>query len=92
MKIFGRANCFVLSVLLSYDFFYRLLLKDTLPLTDHHFVMGNTPANLRMGLDIDGKDAWSLPPLPITISIPICADNSIIQEHVLDYVDVGPID
>lgn len=33
-----------------------LLLKDVLPLTEDHFVIGNTPANLRLGLDIGGTD------------------------------------
>ncbi|EFN68353.1 Ornithine decarboxylase [Camponotus floridanus] len=33
-----------------------LLLKDVLPLTEDHFVIGNTPANLRIGLDIGGND------------------------------------
>jgi len=32
------------------------LLKDALPLTEDHFVIGNTPANLRLGLDIGGND------------------------------------
>lgn len=31
-----------------------MLLKDRLPLTPEHFVEGNTPANLCMGLDLGG--------------------------------------
>lgn len=31
-------------------------MKDALPLTENHFVIGNTPANLRLGLDIGGND------------------------------------
>lgn len=36
-------------------------MKDALPLTEDHFVIGNTPANLRLGLDIGGNDIdpWS---------------------------------
>ncbi|KMQ89920.1 ornithine decarboxylase [Lasius niger] len=33
-----------------------LSLKDVLPLTEDHFIIGNTPANLRLGLDIGGND------------------------------------
>ena len=35
-------------------FYFRMLLKDRLPLTPDHFVEGNTPANLSMGLDLGG--------------------------------------
>lgn len=38
------------------DFIIRLYLKDSLPLTEEHFVFGDTPANLRLGLDIGGTD------------------------------------
>lgn len=31
-------------------------MKDALPLTEDHFVIGNTPANLRLGLDVGGND------------------------------------
>lgn len=31
-----------------------MLLKDRLPLSPDHFVEGNTPANLSMGLDLGG--------------------------------------
>jgi len=40
------------------------MLKDLLPLTEDHFVMGNTPANLRIGLDIGGSGSiqdWAIP-------------------------------
>lgn len=58
---------YLISVLILIFFFFneefnnfilifRLLLKDVLPLTEDHFVIGNTPANLRLGLDIGGND------------------------------------
>jgi hypothetical protein len=48
----------------------RFMLKDLLPLTEDHFVMGNTPANLRMGLDIGGRGSiqdWALPLSPASM-------------------------
>jgi len=45
----------------------RFMLKDLLPLTEDHFVMGNTPANLRIGLDIGGSGSiqdWAIPLSP----------------------------
>lgn len=74
------------------------LLKDSLPFTEHHFVMGGIPSNIRLGLDIDGNDQWPEPPppstFPISFGIPICGEGNLIQEHTLtlDYLDVGPID
>lgn len=68
-----------------------MLLKDILPLTEDHFVIGNIPASLKKGMDVNRDEDWSLPNLPITISLPICGDGHLIQEHVLEYVDVGPI-
>lgn len=64
-----------------------LLLKDMLPLSEDHFVIGNTPANLRIGLDIDGKDMnpWSINPIPL--QLPIIHDSPI-GEHVFEYVEM----
>lgn len=61
-----------------------LLLKDIFPLSEDHFVIGNTPTNLRLGLDISSTEPWSLPALPITI--PVCGNGGLIEEHVLDFV------
>jgi len=68
-----------------------MLLKDILPLTEEHFVIGNIPTSLKKGLEISRDSDWTLPNLPITISLPLCSDSSLMQEHVLEYVDVGPM-
>lgn len=73
-----------LNVILS----FRLHLKDILPLTEDHFVFGNIPENLRIGLDSNDDENWTLPSLPITMKIPRYGDNLLMEEHVLDYVDV----
>lgn len=71
------------------------LLKDQLPLTEEHFVMGSVPSNIKLGLDIAGYETenWTKPTFPISFTIPICGEGNLIQEHTLsiDYVDVGPI-
>ncbi|XP_017779076.1 PREDICTED: ornithine decarboxylase-like [Nicrophorus vespilloides] len=64
-----------------------MLLKDMFPLSENHFVIGNTKANLRVGLDT--PDGWTMPSLPITI--PICNGGKIIEEHILDYVQIGSL-
>ncbi|XP_015113581.1 ornithine decarboxylase [Diachasma alloeum] len=69
-----------------------LLLKDALPLTEDHFVIGTTPANLRLGLDIGGSkvDQWAPAPLDL-------ASSGIINEQppsspfIYEYVEVGPL-
>lgn len=66
-----------------------MLLKDLVPLTEDHFVIGNTPANLRLGLDIGGSDPWAINPIPL--QLPIC-HTSPMGEHVFEYVDVGPVE
>lgn len=55
-----------------------LLLKDSLPLSEDHFVIGNTPANLRLGLDIGGLDvnAWNMEPIQINLEIPMAMPNN----------------
>ncbi|KAF5296581.1 hypothetical protein FQR65_LT10234 [Abscondita terminalis] len=68
-----------------------LLLKDILPLTEAHFVIGTSPTSLVKTINIERDADWILPSLPITITLPICSDPSIMQEHVLEYVDVEPI-
>jgi hypothetical protein len=48
----------------------RIMLKDLTPLTEDHFVMGNTPANLCMGLDIGGRGSiqdWAIPLSPASM-------------------------
>lgn len=67
-----------------------LLLKDMLPLSEDHFVIGNTPRNLRLGLDIGSElSVWSVN--PVRLQLPICHTTPI-GEHVFEYVEVGPID
>ncbi|KAB0805575.1 hypothetical protein PPYR_02545 [Photinus pyralis] len=68
-----------------------MLLKDILPLTEDHFVIGTTPASLVKNMNVDRETDWVLPDLPITITLPICGDGTIIEEHVLEYVDVCPV-
>lgn len=67
---------------------FRLLLKDILPLTEDHFVVGNIPENLRLGLDNNDNENWSMPSLPISMKIPRYGDSMLLEEHVLDYADV----
>lgn len=62
------------------------LLKDTLPLTEDHFVMGSIPHNIKMGLDIGGCENWTMPNLPITFTIPMCGEGNLVQELSLDFV------
>lgn len=68
-----------------------MLLKDMLPLSEDHFVIGNTPSNLRLGLDIGGShmSPWSINPIPMQLPI---IHNSPIGEHVFDFVDDGSLD
>lgn len=69
----------------------RLLLKDALPLTEDHFVIGNTPANLRLGLDIGGTDVeWN--DSTIDLSAPsIMADPASSSPFLYEFVEVDPI-
>ncbi|XP_049940908.1 ornithine decarboxylase 1-like [Schistocerca serialis cubense] len=56
-----------------------LLLKDRLPMTENHFVIGNTPANLHLGLSIDGQgniDEWDEVHTPVSSS-----DDEIVEDH-----------
>lgn len=63
-----------------------LLLKDLLPFTEKHFVMGNVPANLKLGFDIGGTETISLPELPITMQVTSCGGDQVMEQHVLEYV------
>ncbi|XP_032665387.1 ornithine decarboxylase 1-like [Odontomachus brunneus] len=72
-----------------------LLLKDVLPLTEDHFVIGNTPANLRLGLDIAGNDIdpWmdadrqiNLAPAEILADAPNTKSS-----FMFEYVEVDPL-
>ena len=69
---------------------HRLLLKDALPLTEDHFVIGNTPANLRLGLDIGGNDIdpWR-DTHPMELTPPeILTDTSNTPSHfIFEYVE-----
>ncbi|EZA54029.1 Ornithine decarboxylase [Ooceraea biroi] len=67
-----------------------LLLKDALPLTEHHFVIGNTPANLRLGLDIAGNniDPWGVTDSTIDLASPeIMADSPDTPPFMYDFVE-----
>ncbi|XP_033226728.1 ornithine decarboxylase 1-like [Belonocnema kinseyi] len=70
-----------------------LYLKDAVPLTEDHFVIGNTPANLRLGLDIGGTDvdAWRNPDVDISAKEMMmdAANNS--PTFIYDYVEVDPL-
>ncbi|KAJ9592498.1 hypothetical protein L9F63_015815 [Diploptera punctata] len=69
------------------------MLKDHLPLTEDHFVLGGTPNNLRLGLDIAGNEVmqdWSMPSLCHQDSGSSLEDTSSSAFH-FDYVEVGPI-
>lgn len=72
-------------------FFYRLLLKDALPLTEDHFAIGNTPANLRLGLDIGENDIdpWNDNDSAIALVTPeILVDTPNTSPHfIYDYVE-----
>lgn len=69
-----------------------LLLKDILPMTEEHFVIGNSPDNLRIGLDIDGSkiDEWNDPAINLSGS-DIIDDPNNSSPFIYEYVEVGPI-
>ncbi|XP_043685376.1 ornithine decarboxylase-like [Vespula pensylvanica] len=71
-----------------------LLLKDALPLTEDHFVIGNTPANLRLGLDIGGTDidAWNNPTtIELASAEMLTEDATTSSPFIYDYVEVDPL-
>lgn len=70
-----------------------LLLKDALPLTEDHFVIGNTPANLRLGLDIGGTDAnaWRNPNIELTSTEILTDATNSPSAYIYDYVEVDPL-
>lgn len=86
-------------------FCIRVVLKNLLPLTDEHFVFGSTPANLRLGLDLDGQgniDEWHIPLSPPRLCHRAAAetdDLATISDHhspapqafIYEFVEVGPI-
>jgi hypothetical protein len=69
----------------------RFMLKDLLPLTEDDFVMGNTPANLRVGLDMgDGRNIqdWAIPlsPRPVLCHQDLDLDSgSTIEKAIMDH-------
>jgi ornithine decarboxylase len=69
-----------------------LLLKDALPITEDHFVIGNTPANLRLGLDIGGTkvDEWPNPPIDLNQSD--INEPPQASQFIYDYAEAEPID
>lgn len=90
--IFSNCNYIVqiLNIKLLVVIFCRHLLKDALPLTEEHFVIGNTPANLRLGLDIGGTDtnAWHNSNIELT-STQILADvTNPPSSYFYDYLEV----
>lgn len=70
-----------------------LLLKDALPLTEDHFVIGNTPANLRLGLDIGGNDidAWRNPDIELRSAGLLTGTGNSASPFIYDYVEVDPL-
>lgn len=68
--------------------FPRLLLKNILPLTEDHFIIGSIPSILNTDMSFGIDENWTMPTLPISV----CNGDTIIQEHIIDYVDVGPMD
>lgn len=72
---------------------FRLLLKDALPLTEDHFVIGNTPANLRLGLDIGGADttAWRNANIELTSTEILADSTNPPSSFIYDYVEVDPL-
>lgn len=77
-----------------FDPFFRLLLKDAFPLTEDHFVIGNTPANLRLGLDIGGAnmDGWTDPTITLAPSEILASSPAPTASFIYDYVEVDTID
>lgn len=73
-------------------FLIRLMLKDALPLSEDHFVIGNTPANLRLGLDIGGTkiDDWKNQPIDCNGS-DMSDETTTTSDFIYDYVEVEPI-
>lgn len=67
------------------------MLKDLLPLTEDDFVVGNTPANLRSGLDVgDGGNIqdWAIPlsPRPVLCHQDLDLDSgSTIEKTIMDH-------
>lgn len=66
-----------------------LLLKDALPLTEDHFVIGNTPANLRLGLDIGGNELeiWHNSKIDLTPTDILTDSPTTPSPFIYDYVD-----
>ena len=85
-------------VIIIFSSVYRLLLKDALPLTEDHFVIGDTPDNLRLGLDIGGTDVnvWNNPTMELGSSElsseeEILVDSGTPPPFIYDYVEVDPL-
>lgn len=72
-----------------------LLLKDALPLTENHFVIGNTMANLRLGLDMEENniDLWMDTDSTMNLTPPeILTDNpNTPSPFIYEYVEVDPL-
>lgn len=67
-------------------------------MTEEHFVIGDTPANLRLGLDIGGTDvnAWNnstmeLAASEISSEDEILVDTTAPPAFIYDYVEVDPL-
>jgi hypothetical protein len=67
------------------------MLKDLLPLTEDDFVMGNTPANLRSGLDMGDSgniQDWAIPLSPRAVLCHQDLDlnsDSAIEKAIMDH-------
>lgn len=69
------------------------MLKDTLPLTEDHFVNHQYPANLHLGLDIGGTkvDDWKNQPIERNESVINDESSPSSPNFIYDYVEVEPI-
>lgn len=69
------------------------MLKDALPLSEDHFVIGNTPTNLRLGLDIGGAnmDGWTDTAIDLAPPDILDASSSATATFLYDYVEVDTI-
>lgn len=68
-------------------------MKDVLPLTEDHFVIGNTPENIRLGLDIGGTDidGWSNPNMTLTEDDMLTNTTPPTSSFIYEYVEVDPL-
>lgn len=64
-----------------------LHLKTLLPLIEERLENENIPHKFQTDSNMEGRQDWSLPSLPISIKLPRYSDDALIEEYVLDYVN-----